>query len=133
MLLDRAKIKAVNDVVVEDVDMPEWGGSVRVRGMSGTERDAFEAASLLPARGKHGTREVNLRNIRARLVACCAIDEQGDRLFGDDDLTWLGEKSGAALDRLADVAKRLSGLTSKDVDDLVKNSGSDQSDDSGTA
>ena len=131
MLLNREQIQKVHDAAIEDVPVPEWGGTVRLRGMSGVDRDAFEAASLLPARGKSQTREVNLQNIRARLVACCAIDEDGQPLFSEADVIWLGKKSGAALDRLADVAKRLSGLTAKDVDDLVKNYASGQSDDSG--
>lgn len=125
--LDRAAILAVPDITTEDVDVPEWGGVVRVRGLTASQRDAFEAASL---QGKGKNTSVNLHNLRARLVALCIVDEDGNQLFAERDVHVLGQKSAAAIDRIYDTATRLSGIGENDVEELTKNSESDQSDDS---
>jgi hypothetical protein len=107
-----------DDLPRELVAVPEWGVSVYVRTLSGTERDAFEEGSLVK-RGK--SKEVSLRNIRARLVALAVVDADGKRIFADSDVAALGAKSGKAIDRLFDVASRLSGISESDVDELAGN------------
>lgn len=124
-LLTREAILKVHDIATSTVAVLEWGGEVLVRGLSGAERDAFENA-MIQGRGKN--RRMNLANLRARLVAIAVVDEQGNRLFTDADIAALGEKSAAALERVFDVARNLSGLSEKDVDELSKNSPADQSD-----
>ena len=118
-LLTKAGILAANDLKTEDVDVPEWGGAVRVRSFTGRERDAFEAAMV---RGDGKDRKVDLTNMRARLVGLTVIDEAGQRLFTDEEVDLLGAKSGAALDRVFAVAQKLNGLSGADVEELTKNS-----------
>ena len=130
MLLTKDAILAANDLVTEDVEVPEWGGTVRVRAISGAERDAFEQA-IVTRKGKNVT--TNLANIRAKMVALCVVDENGQRLFADKDVLLLGTKSAAALDRVFTVAQQLAGLTDKDVDELAENLEPGQSDDSTSA
>ena len=50
--LSREEILSVHDIVTEEVDVPEWGGIVRVRGMSGVQRDAFEASLIQQPTGQ---------------------------------------------------------------------------------
>ncbi|WP_461369485.1 hypothetical protein [Candidatus Darwinibacter acetoxidans] len=126
-ILTRDAILQAEDLPRELVEVPEWGGCVYVRALTGAERDAFEA-SVVEQRGK--STKMNLRNIRAKLVALTAVDEEGKRLFTDDDAALLGKKSAAALDRVFDVAQRLSGLKDEDVEELAKNSEDDLSEDS---
>ena len=126
LLLTRDAILQAQDLQYEDVDVPEWGGTVRVRTLTGRERDAFEQ-SVVEQKGKNT--KTNLRNIRAKLVALTVIDGEGKRMFNTSDIELLGEKSANALDRLFDAARRLSGLRDEDVEELAKNSDSDQSDD----
>ena len=118
-LLTREAILQAKDLPYEDVAVPEWGGKVRVRALTGAERDRFEA-SIVEQRGKAGPR-LNTANIRAKLVALCCVDEQGNRLFSDEDAELLGRKSAAALNRVFEVAQRLSGLTQADMEELEKN------------
>lgn len=117
-LLSREAILQAQDLPTEDVEIPEWGGTIRVRGLTGAERDAFEQ-SIVETRGKN-TR-MNLRNIRAKLVALTVVDEDGNRIFNDEDAEALGKKSAAALDRIFAVAQRLSGLRPEDVEELAGN------------
>ncbi|HPU35056.1 MAG TPA: hypothetical protein PK184_20370 [Phycisphaerae bacterium] len=117
-LLTRDDILNAQDLPTERVAVPEWSGEVIVRGLTAAERDAFEQ-SIVETRGKN-TR-MNLKNIRAKLVAMTVVDEQGNRIFSDEDAELLGKKSAAALDRIFSVAQRLSGLRPEDVEELVGN------------
>ena len=118
-LLSKTAILAANDLKSEDIEVPEWGGAVRVRSFTGRERDAFEASMV---RGEGRDRKVDLTNMRARLVGLTVIDETGQRLFTDEEVDLLGAKSGAALDRVFAVAQKLNGLSGADVEELSKNS-----------
>ena len=128
--LTRDPILGAEDLGTEIVDVAEWGGSVTVRGMTGKERDAFEA-SILERRGKRMV--PNTANVRAKLVARCCLDENGTRLFTDADAEALGAKSGAAIDRVYEVAARLSGMTDEDIDELVEGFGDPTSADSSSS
>jgi len=128
-MLSRDDIFRVVDVHTEIVDVPEWGGAVTVRGMTGRERDRYEQSMLIA--DKKGTLKPDMTDARARLVAACAVDGDGNPLFTDkNDVMLLTMKSAAALDRVAAVAQVLSGISDKDLGDLLGNSESDQSDDS---
>jgi hypothetical protein len=112
-VLTRDAILGADDLPKEKVEVPEWGGEVYVRTMTGAERDAFEkqwAGGKVPD------------NVRAGLVAKTVVDESGTRLFKDSDVTNLGAKSALVLDRLFDVAQKLNGLSKRDVEVLEKNS-----------
>jgi len=116
-VLNRDDILTVKDISIEEIDVPEWGGSVYVKGMNGTERDTFEA-SIVQQRGKNAS--VNMANIRAKLAAQTICNENGERLFTDADIKALGKKSAAALQRVFDIAQKLSGISGDDVDELAQ-------------
>ncbi len=111
----RDLLLGANKPPTETVSLPELKTSVIVRGMTGSERDAFEA-SCIEGRGKK--RDVNTKNIRARLVAFCCVDDKGDRVFSDGDAKQLGDVRADLLDRIFSVAQRLSGMSDQDVDEL---------------
>ena len=116
--LTRDTILECTDLRIEEVQVPEWGGSVFVRELTGNERDQYEA-SLLTLRGTSAS--LHLQNARAKLVVMSAVDEEGKRLFSMADVAALGKKSAAALDRLATVASKLSGLSEADMSQLTAN------------
>lgn len=103
----------------EIVAVPGWGGSVRVQALTGTERDAFEES--LAKRRRDGTREMSLANFRAKLVARTVVDERGTPVFSPQDVDLLGELDAADLQRVFDVAQRLSGMSAQDVEELTSN------------
>lgn len=118
--LSKDDILGASDTPFSDVDVPEWGGVVRVKGLNGTERDRFEAGMI----GK------DYENVRARLVAMAIVDDDGKRLFNDRDVLALGRKSGRALQRVFEVAQRLAGLLPDDIEQMTENFTSDPSADS---
>jgi hypothetical protein len=120
-LLTKDEILAAEDRATEVVEVPEWGGAVTVRAMSGTERDRFETESVSFGRTNQGGLQISgpqTNNVRARLVALTVIDTEGKRMFADKDVLALGDKSAAALNRVFEVAQRLSALTNRDVEVL---------------
>ena len=117
--LTRDTVLKTKDLVSEKVEVPEWGGQVCVRCMTGTERDAFESEAY-SFRGKD--LHVNRENFRARLLVRTLADDKGERLFADSDMAALGGKSGRILDRLFTISMRINGLSREDVEELTKNS-----------
>ena len=126
-ILSRDEILAADDLKFEDVDVPEWAKNkkVRVRALSGTDRDAFET-SLLVGTGKN--QKISTLNIRAKLAALSIVDAENNPIFNLHDIETLGKKSSAALDRVFAVAQKLSKITDEDVEELAKNSDTVRSD-----
>ncbi len=121
MLLGKADIIECEDLETEDVDVPEWGGTLRVRQMNALDRDSFDLYVVrLKEDGKSS--EVNRRNLRAALFVRSVIDEEGERVFSDDDVETVGRKNGVAVDRVFAVASRLSLMGKDDAGDIEKNS-----------
>ena len=111
-------IAAAQDTLTETVEVPEWGGSVLVRGLSAMQADEYRKAQF---KGKGKRMRLDMTLAHARLCALCMVDEAGKRLFSDTQVAVLGRKSGKAVDRVYEVAARLSGL-SDDDEELEKNS-----------
>lgn len=132
--LSREEILAIDDRPMEAVAVPEWGGrTVYIRTISALERDYWDVHLLehtveedeeeAEERGaRQPARRLKPCNLRATLVALCAADAEGNRLFGIEDAEALAGKSGAAIDRLYDVARRLNKVSQADVEELKKTS-----------
>jgi len=118
-ILTREQILQANDIEKELVKVPEWGkaAEVYVKGMTGAERDKFEG-SMIQTRAK--SQEINMSNIRAKLASLTICDEKGKRLFSENDVQALSQKSAAALQRVFEVAQKLSGITDADVEELTE-------------
>jgi len=124
MILGKEDIIARDDLAIEDIETPEWSGIVRLRTLTGTERDAYEASIFKPG----GKSDYN--NLRAKLLVKCIVDDKGKRVFKDNEIDLLGNKSASVLDRLFARAQKLNGMGAKDAEEILKNLESGQSDDS---
>ncbi len=115
--LTRDAILSADDLKTESVKVPEWGGTVIVRELTGAERDTWEASVVKT----NGTKvKIDSHNMRAKLAALCIVDDDGRRLFTEKDVVKLGDKSAAALDRVTDVARRLSRIGEDELESLGK-------------
>ena len=115
MSLTRDAILSASDLPMEEVQVPEWGGSVFVRALTASEADANLAAQL--ASGKR-----DLSTYHAETAAACICDADRVPLFTPADVAALGKKSAKALGRVVAVAQRLNGLTREDEAAVVGNS-----------
>lgn len=117
-MLSREQILKADDLRYEVVSVPEWGGEVRVRSLTGAERDEFES-SLFETKGADVKR--NMGNMRAKLLALCIVGSNNERVFSSKDIESLGNKSAKALDRVFTIAQRLNGIGAQEIDELTKN------------
>ena len=112
--LSKSAILSANDKKMVDVDVAEWGGTVKLRVMTGTERDRFESEFV------GCNKSVDM--VRAKIVAKCLCDEAGERLFTEEEIPELGNRSAAVLDKLFHQCMKLNRFSREDVDNLAGNS-----------
>jgi hypothetical protein len=134
--LNRDDILKPRDLKVEEVDVPEWGGIVRIRELTGEGQNAFQA-SLRRTRpngqtimDQDGNPILDLTNASAKLLVRAIVGDDGEPLLSLADVDALGQESGAVLERVALIARRLSGMTDEAVDDAEGNSDAAPSGDS---
>ena len=124
-MLDKDQILNSDDLLFEELNIPEWGGPINVRVMSGKERDAFEASIDDKDRK-------SMHNFRARLCVLLIGDENGKRIFHDSQVGALSLKSSKVLNDIVDFGMKLNGMTEQDIKDMVGNSEDAPSEDSGS-
>ena len=122
MLLGKEDILKIHDLQFEEVEVPEWGGKVKVRMMTGTERDSFEQ-SIMKTEGKEIVRDMS--NMRAKLLVRTICNEEGKRIFTDKDIDLIGGKAAGAIEKVFEVAQRLNKLSASDAESSEKNSESE--------
>ena len=112
----RERIIARDDSKKEVVEVEEWGEKVEVRSLSGTQR-----AKLIRQARKEGN-DADAVNLHAILFTDTLFDpETGEKIFQPEDMDVILEKSAAVLDRLGQIAFRLSGLGTGAVEKAEKN------------
>lgn len=117
----RDKILSAKDLETQIVPVPQWGVTVEVRGMSGRQRSIF-LKDIMDKKGNVDT----LKLYPSLIIASTFDPETGERVFEDGDFDAIAEKSGGALEVVAQVAMKLSGLDAavaeKNLDDTQSES-----------
>lgn len=128
-VLNKQDILQAKDMVIERVDVPEWGGAVCVRSISAAERGLIEeeAARYKETKGKGSS---FARTFTVKMASMAICDEKGERLFDEKDIALLQTKNAAVVSRIAEAAQKLSGFSKTDLEELEKNSSEAQPDDS---
>lgn len=90
------------------VEVPEWGGTVNIRRLSAGELDATGMIS-----GEESA-ETSLKVLAASLC-----DEDGELLFGIDELRALDDIDAMLTLRLFAECARVNGLMSEELEELV--------------
>jgi len=113
----RDRIFAKDDIIKEKVEVEEWGVTVEVRSMTGRER----AQSMKEYVDEEGNVDAE-RLYPALIVATVYDPTTGEPVFQPEDAASLNLKNSGALEKLAQVAIRLSGMGQKAVDEAGKGS-----------
>lgn len=119
------EILGADDIVREVVPTPEWGEDtgVLVQSMTADQRFVYTQASSIVTRDERGVPKVELRqdwNATVALVVCSVVNEDGEAILSAHDER-LGAKNAAVIERIADVARRLSRLRAEDREELSAN------------
>ncbi|MBF0417208.1 MAG: hypothetical protein HQL86_03060 [Magnetococcales bacterium] len=109
MALNRQQILDAQDLKTVDVDVPEWGGPVRIREFSGKDRDAFLTAA-------HKRRDKGVIELTALLVALAIVDDDGEEMFTEADIQTLNTKSAHALVRLEEEIRKLNRMNEEEAE-----------------
>ena len=117
-LLTKDQILAADDIERIEVEVPQWGGSVLVQGLSAKQR-GFLMDRIVDQRGNG--RKLKLADIQVLTCALSIVGEDGKRLFSDLEMNHLAAKSSAALQVVFEVAQKLSGLSDEQVEELSGN------------
>jgi hypothetical protein len=108
-LLTKDQIITSNDRESQTVEVPEWGGEVRI--MAVTPAVLREVRNTAP---KSGTDET----FGYRLMVKSIVDENGNPIFTQEDVAALEGKSEAALKRVMEAINELNGWTKKSKEEL---------------
>jgi len=124
--LSRDDILNANDICIERLPVPEWGGVVHVKTLTGEERDKIEEAIIsIGADGK--PKQAKMENLRSLVAFYGVCDEQGKRLFTEaKDIVSLTKKSASALDKVVAKIQSMSGMSPADIESLVGDLKNDQ-------
>jgi hypothetical protein len=127
--LTKEEILQADDIQYDEVPVPEWGGTVRIKTLTGEERDAFEEKII--QRDPQGNRTgMDLAQFRAKLLVRTMVDSEGKRIFKEQDIHELGRKSSAAMDKVFVKVRDLNRMTDEDVEELTQGFERGQSEDS---
>lgn len=110
-MLTRDFILSAEDRKPVPVDVPEWGGAVHVRTMSGEELMRFQDA--------YTGKDIDSADAMAGLVAATACDAAGVLIFQLTDAPALKLKNAKALVRVWRAARELNIVTDDDVSNLA--------------
>jgi hypothetical protein len=102
-VLTAVDILAAEDLAVVEVDVPEWGGIVRLRPLTAQEAIRFAEDAK---ENKGATSAVGV-------AAMCCVDEKGKPLFTAQQAEQLKSKSLRAMMRIQKEALRINGLDDK--------------------
>ncbi len=112
--LTRDDILAVQDYRTAEIEVPEWGGMVRVRELMANEMEDIGFGMVTPEGKADATRA---KGMLTKLVLMATIDENGDRLFTKSHVKALGGKSFSALSKVAYAIMDLSGLSNEEAEE----------------
>lgn len=120
--LSKDDILRADDIRFKDVDVPEWGGKLRVRGLTSEEMLDF---GLEIAEGTNPQQPGNVRMKREhfmRIVTMVVVDAEGANIFSTEDMDALGKKSLAPIQRIVETSMELSGFTEDAQSEMGKSS-----------
>ena len=121
MILSKQQILLADDRPTEDVDVPEWGGSVRLRVLSGAQREAVEIKMHQCRSENTNTSTAAWKGLKNYILSCAMVDESGAQMFAEKEVASLGEKNGSVIERLYEFVLRQNAFTKDETDELRKN------------
>jgi len=107
-MLTKEQILSADDLRHVDVDVPEWGGTIRLQTITARDRQKFHSGGTKGA----------MDDFMERFIVACAIDEKGKLLFNSEDVKALSAKSAIALNRVFEAAVELNGMSQRGVEDI---------------
>jgi hypothetical protein len=110
-LLKRDAILKAQDNETKDVEVKEWGGTVRVRHMTLAERSEFLR--------RCGSEDKTI--VASWLMVTLCVDESGSPLFTPEDIPELEKKNFRAVEAVGQAILDINKIGEKKVEEEEKN------------
>lgn len=98
-ILTAEEVLAADDLPTETIEIPEWGGSVKVRSFTKAQQQEIRVKAT------KGNGEIDESRLEMLLVLHALIEPQ----FSEDQLAQLAEKSASAIDGILTTINSLAG------------------------
>jgi len=94
-----------------EVDVEQWGGSLLVKKLSVAERDEL---------AEYYSDQSTAQNAALQTIVRAVVNEDGSRMFSDDDLNLLASQDAEAITALYTGILEFNGIVKKEGADAVK-------------
>ena len=118
MIINRDQALKADDLRRDKVEIPEWGGDLYVREITGAESLVFDSWM---AENKDNKKVLGV-GWHPIMVMLCACDDKGKRIFQDDDLELLKGKNKVVISRIAEKAIKINKMGADEIEEETKNS-----------
>ena len=112
MSLNKHQIFAAKDLKESFVEVPEWGGKVKLKALSMQEQLDYDTFL---------SNKPNEIDAALRLVILACVDDSDNKLFNEEDLKELKKKDSVNLLKVVEAILELNNMKAKSVDNLAKN------------
>lgn len=104
-ILNKSAILSADDFQYDTVPCPEWGGDVRVRGLTAADQAYITKLN----------KEEKIDELTLAVFIRGVVDENGDRIFDNKDRDELRKRSFAVIERCAQKIAELTGRSDPDA------------------
>jgi len=111
-VLSKGDVLEAKDLPLEEVYLKEWNGVIYIKPITLEDRIKWEG-SVKPE-------DPSLSGLTLLIYSAC--DVNGNLIFTEEDIPKLKKKNATAVVKLLKVARRVSKLREKDIEDEIKNS-----------
>jgi hypothetical protein len=118
-ILTREQILEAQDIEVREIDVPEWGGIVKIRALTLREREEYDSWLF-------STNKLDSTTSRARLLSMAIVGDDGNPIFTEGDIKALAKKNSKICVRLSYIVQKLSGMTPGAIQEMTEDFLADQ-------
>ena len=115
--LSRDQILGADDRKTDELEVPEWGGSVKIRSMSGSEVQKYVEAV-------QADEDADIKHM-CLLIHFSVVGDDGKKLFSTEDIEALADKNLLVLRSVSEACIAVNGLNQAEVADELKKTASE--------
>lgn len=128
-LLNRNQILEAKDIQTKDIEVTEWGGTIRIKQLSAKEHNDIVmnminirkmAAKQLSKRNTNenledAINELAIKNQKILLIIKSVVDENMKPLFGEEDIELLYQKNTNVIDKIVAEIEEFNSVSTEDT------------------
>ena len=133
-VLTKDEIRRAVDYEIKVLEIPSWGGNVRIKSINGADRDQFTDLIAKNTSFIAGKKSVKMNGIMPAMLIMSVVDVNDKNVFEDnkEDKDLIQFKTATVTEEIFNACMVLSGLGDEAVDDAEKNLKSDLNASSGS-